>query len=366
MAVQAVGFGRLSLVGDLAMVSVQGLTLRFPGFALRKVTFQVLAGEYFVLLGPTGSGKTLLIESICGLHAPDGGSVYINGRNVTQMDPAERGIGYVPQDYALLPFKTVEDNIAFGLEARRLTDAEITARVEEMLDLLDIRELAGRYPRGLSGGERQRVALGRALAIQPALLLLDEPFSAIDEGMREDLGQEIRRLLRQLGITTIHICHSLEEAMRLGDSLAVIRDGEIVQTGMPTEILTRPTDLFTARFLRLPNMIHGEVRLENGHQTFFMGDIPVRTTEVTAGPATAVLPYEPMVVSRTRPADDPSRIVFSLMIMPSQSSAFRPELHLNGPAALTIPGIFPSAEWPAGQEVFVTLPREAIHILPGV
>lgn len=353
------------MVSEHPMVSVRGLCLRFPNFELRKVTFDVQAGEYFVLLGPTGSGKTLLIESLCGLHAPQAGEIRIAGRDVIRLDPSERGIGYVPQDYALLPFKTVEDNIAFGLEARRLPPQQIADRAGEMLDLLGIRHLAGRYPGKLSGGERQRVALGRALAIRPSVLLLDEPFSAIDEGMREELGQEIRQLLQQLGTTTIHICHSIEEAVRLGDRMAVMRDGCLVQAGAPREILTRPEDIFTARFLRLPNLVTGEVRVENGEKAFFAGEVRVPAGNLPEGPATAVLPFESMTLSRERPIPDPGIAVFAATVLTSFSQAFRPELRLDGDVSLTVPGIFPEDEWPPGREVYVALPCDSIHILSG-
>jgi len=194
------------------MLCIDGVTKRFPAFCLEDISLQIRQGEYFVLLGPTGSGKSSLMEMICGLRAPDAGTITVAGKDVTRLDPSKRQIGYVPQDYALLPFKTVSENIAFGLRARRLPTHEIHSRVDQMMDVLGIKPLAHRHPGKLSGGERQRVALARALVIGPAILMLDEPLSAIDEDMRDSLVNEIRRIHQRLETTTIHICHSLEEA----------------------------------------------------------------------------------------------------------------------------------------------------------
>ncbi|MBN1554595.1 MAG: ATP-binding cassette domain-containing protein [Phycisphaerae bacterium] len=217
------------------MLEVRNLSLRFPNFSLRRVGFSVAVGEYFVLFGPTGSGKTLLLELIAGLRRPDEGTVVINGVNRTFADPSVRRIGYVPQDLALIPFKTVWKNMAFGLSSRpfrpagksKRSDEGIRERIEEMLAMLKIEHLAQRMPSSLSGGEKQRVALGRALVVQPDLLLLDEPLSAVDENTGDVLMREIRALQRRLGITTLHICHRREEMRFLADRVGVLRDGEM-------------------------------------------------------------------------------------------------------------------------------------------
>ncbi len=352
------------MVTGAPMVSVRGLCVRVPQFALRNVAFTVQPGEYFVLLGPTGSGKTMLIETLCGLNTPRAGTVWIDGRDVTRLDPAQRNIGYVPQDYALLPFKTVHENIAFGLHARRLPKAEINARTAEMLALLNITHLARRFPGRLSGGERQRTALGRALAIHPSVLLLDEPFSAIDEGMREELGLDIRIVLQRVGATTLHICHNLEEAMRLGDRLAVMRDGAIVQVGTPVELLERPRNLFVARFLRLPNLSAGEVRADATGTAFYLGDTRLCDTLLPPGPAVAVIPQHAIALSHARPTATADRRCFATIIQPGLPRAIRPELRLAGEVTLTLPGIFPEADWPAGATVYVSFAPAALHLLP--
>ncbi len=217
------------------MLNVKNLSLRFPDFALDAVSFTVAHGEYFILFGPTGSGKTLLFELIAGIRRPDSGRIVIRGEDRTDADPADRRIGYVPQDFALIPFKTVWQNVAFGLYAKpfrptshgKTSEQVIHERVDAMLEKLGIARLAQRLPDGLSGGEKQRVALGRALVVQPDLLLLDEPLSAVDEQTGNTLMREIKTLQRTFDITTLHICHRKEEMEFLADRVAFIRSGII-------------------------------------------------------------------------------------------------------------------------------------------
>jgi len=207
------------------MIAVENLTVRSGAFTLRGVSFALAAGEYGVLMGRTGSGKTTLLEAVCGLKPVVAGSVRLHGRDVTRLKPAERGLGYVPQDGALFPTMTVREHLAFapdvrGWDARRTDD-----RVDELADLLGLRPLLGRRPQGLSGGEAQRVALGRALACRPGVLLLDEPLSALDEATREGMYGLLERVRRDTGVTVLHVTHSAGEARRLADRLLVLRDG---------------------------------------------------------------------------------------------------------------------------------------------
>ncbi len=245
------------------MLAVKDVTKSFPRFTLGKTSFTVAAGEYFVLFGPTGSGKTLLFELISGIGRPDTGSISIAGKDITSADPARRRIGYVPQDMALVPFKNVWQNVAFGLHspvfrprAGRDTwgagtiSGEIRRRVDEMLDMLKIRHLADRMPAHLSGGEKQRVALGRALVVRPDLLLLDEPLSAVDENTGNLLMREIKNLQQKSATTTLHICHRLEEMFFLGDRIAVLKEGRLLQTGAPDEICDNPANEFVAGMVR--------------------------------------------------------------------------------------------------------------------
>lgn len=212
------------------MIELESITWRAGSFRLEDVRLSIPTGSYGVLMGRTGSGKTTLLEIICGLRRPSGGRVRIGERDVTADPPAARGIGYVPQDGALFPTMTVREQLGFALQVRRQKSAEIAARVDQLATELGLTALLDRLPPYLSGGERQRVALGRALAARPKVLLLDEPLSAIDEELRDDLAALLRRVQREHGVTALHITHSRAEADLLADVLFRLVDGRVVET----------------------------------------------------------------------------------------------------------------------------------------
>lgn len=238
----------------MVTVSVQDLTIDLGEFHLRDVSIQVAAGSYYVLLGPTGAGKTVLIECIAGLHRPETGRVLLEGVDVTHLPPEDRSIGYVPQDYALFPHMTVAANIGFGLRVRRVSQSDIKEKVLELSRLLHIEGLLNRHPLTLSGGEKQRAALARALAISPKLLLLDEPLAAVDEGTRDRLCIELRDIQQTTGVTIIHVSHSFEETLALADQVGVMRDGAMAQSGTTQDIFRRPESRFVAEFTRSENI----------------------------------------------------------------------------------------------------------------
>jgi molybdate/tungstate transport system ATP-binding protein len=211
------------------MISVQDLVVQAGAFRLEKISFEVPNNEYGVLMGRTGCGKTTALEAICGLKKVSSGRIQINGRDITPLKPAARGIGYVPQDGALFTTMTVREHIAFPLIIRKWPADEIEQRVLELADLLGLKELLERKPQGLSGGEKQRVALGRALANHPDTLCLDEPLSALDEDTRDEMYVLLQMVQKRTGVTTLHITHSLKEAENLADRIYVFENGKVMR-----------------------------------------------------------------------------------------------------------------------------------------
>lgn len=207
------------------MIEFRDVTVRAGQFELSRVSFMVERGQYAVLMGRTGGGKSTLLEALCGLRVVTAGSVWLGGRDVTHADPADRGIGYVPQDLALFPSYSVREHLAFALKLRQATTKQIDERIREISELLGIAKLLSRGTKGLSGGEAQRVALGRALSFHPSVLLLDEPLSALDEETREEMHILLKEVQRQTGVTTLHVTHSLHEAETLSDRTFVLEHG---------------------------------------------------------------------------------------------------------------------------------------------
>jgi len=236
------------------MIEISNLSGELGEFRLRDINLQVDEAEYLVILGPTGAGKTVLLEYVVGIHRPRQGTILVEGQDITGLDIEERNIAYVPQDYALFPNMNVEKNIAFGLAARRVKQRTIDETVERILTALGIEHLRFRMPLNLSGGEKQRVALGRAMATGPKLVLLDEPLSALDESLRSSMARELRRIQKTLNGTFIHICHNFEEAADVADRIAVMNQGRLVQTGTLEEIMRNPKNEFVTRFLKTQNI----------------------------------------------------------------------------------------------------------------
>ncbi len=242
---------------DEILLRMEGIELRLGKFELNIPEFILRPGEYFVLVGETGAGKTIFLETILGLVAPSSGRVVFGGRLLDGVPPEERGMGYVPQDYALFPHMDVFGNIAYALRLRDVDEAGIKDLVSQTASKLGIEELLQRDVLTLSGGERQRVALARALVLSPALLLLDEPLGALDESTRSRLAGELRRIQRESGTTFLHVTHDLDEACEVADRIAIMHEGRIVQVDTPEHILCRPRDLWVARFVRCLNMLEG-------------------------------------------------------------------------------------------------------------
>jgi putative spermidine/putrescine transport system ATP-binding protein/putrescine transport system ATP-binding protein len=274
---------------------------------IRNVSFELAKGEIAALLGPSGCGKTTTLRSIAGFVQPNAGTVSINGRDVTSKPPFERDFGILFQDYALFPHLTVAENVAYGLKHRNYKEKAHSDRVGEMLALVRMQSFSARYPSQLSGGQKQRVALARALAPNPAILLLDEPLSALDASVRGELQAELKQLLRDVGITSVVVTHDHEEAAVLADKVLLMDKGEIVQSGPPIDMYDRPQSQFAAEFLGDVNWLHAglldvsgtaarlrlsngqilKVQVANGNQALLGGDvlIGIRPERLTLGPA---------------------------------------------------------------------------------
>src|SRR5512139_376238 len=228
--------------------------------AVSHVSLEIHDGELFTLLGPSGCGKTTILRLIGGFHNPDGGDVLFGGKSVTGVPPYERNIGMVFQNYALWPHMTITNNIAYGLRLKKFSRSEIDQSISRVLKLVNLTGLGDRYPGQLSGGQQQRVALARALVLNPDVLLLDEPLSNLDAKIRIQVRAEIRKLQRDLGITTIYVTHDQEEALTLSDRIAVIDHGKMQQLGSPRSLYAKPENPFVADFIGINNLIPGEVR----------------------------------------------------------------------------------------------------------
>jgi len=289
------------------MIKVDDLTFSVGNFSLNRISLHVEQGEHFVILGPTGAGKTLLLECLCGLSRIAAGRIEIGGADVTGLEPRERGIGYLPQDYALFPFKTVAQNIAFGLEAHGEPGKVVRARVAEVMDLLEIAHLAQRFPRNLSGGEKQRVALARALAIGPRALLLDEPVSALDEQTRDGLCRELKRLQRKTATTTIHVCHNFAEMLAVADRVAVLNEGRVIQVGEPRDILEHPRNRVVARFVQAANIFEARASTDGDLTRLICRQGHTFYSKATAeGNVAFIIRPESICLSRDRPAAIPT------------------------------------------------------------
>lgn len=276
--------------------------------ALDGVDLEIRRGEFFSLLGPSGCGKTTLLRLLAGFEAPDAGRVLIGGKDMAGVPPYERPVNTVFQNYALFPHMTVAGNIAFGLRMKGLSQGEIRKKVAWALELVDLLGLEGRYPRELSGGQKQRVALARALVLEPQVLLLDEPLSALDLKLRQELRVELMQLQRRLGTTFVFVTHDQEEALVMSDRIAVMRAGRVEQVGLPDEVYERPKNRFVADFLGRSNLLParphplgaetplGPLRLKSPLEREAL--LVIRPEKIRLYPKGATPPRENLVVAR--------------------------------------------------------------------
>ncbi|MBB1153558.1 ABC transporter ATP-binding protein [Amycolatopsis dendrobii] len=275
-------------------VEFRGVSVHFGATqALAPLDLSVARGETLALLGPSGSGKSTALKALAGFLRPSAGRVLLDGQDVTDLPPHRRGLGVVVQSYALFPHQRVADNVAFGLKARKTRRADVPKRVGEVLELVGMSEYARRYPRELSGGQQQRVALARALAIRPNVLLLDEPLSALDAALREDMVAELLRLRAELPDTTlIYVTHDQSEALALADRIAVLRDSRLVELGPCEQLYRRPATEFTASFLGAANLIPVELVRADGS----VATVRLAGRELSAEPSGTLQPERPVAL----------------------------------------------------------------------
>jgi putative spermidine/putrescine transport system ATP-binding protein len=279
----------------MARLQLDRVTKRYGDFhAVRDVTLDIPDGGFLVLLGPSGCGKTTTLRIIAGFVEPTVGRVHFAGRDVTDLPPWKRNAGLVFQSYALFPHLTAAENIAFGLEMRRVSRSEIATRVAEALRLVRLDALGERLPRQLSGGQQQRVALARALVFRPDVLLLDEPLSNLDAKLRQEVRLEIRELQRQLGLTTVMVTHDQEEALAMADRLVVMNEGTVRQIGTQKDLYERPADRFVAGFVGRSTFLEGKISAPGMFRTG--GGLNIKCVGGTPGPASLALRPERIII----------------------------------------------------------------------
>jgi molybdopterin-binding protein len=302
------------LPGRKGLIAIKNLKVNLGDFLLQNINLDVESGEYFIILGPTGAGKSVLLEALAGLFPVLGGEVWIDGREITRLSPEKRGIGIVYQDQALFPHLSVEGNIAFGLKLRKYPKQEIKEKVDGMAEIVGIAHLLDRSPTTLSGGEKQRVALARTLVTEPEVLLLDEPLSALDPETREGMQQELREIHRRIKVTIIHVTHDFEEAVALGHRVAVLNDGCIAQVGAPEEILRQPSSEFVARFALSRNVFSGKTVGEgDGYATVDIGGAKLTAITESRGEVRLSLRPEDIIISK-EPIQSTARNCFQGMV----------------------------------------------------
>ncbi len=347
------------------MIQVKKLCVELGDFQLKDIELTVDEGEYFIVLGPTGAGKTVLLESIAGLYPVKSGQIWLRGKEVTRLEPEKRNISIVYQDHALFPHLSAAENILFGLKIQRRPKQELVRILDWISDLLGIAHLLDRSPDTLSGGERQKVALARALSNKPEVLLLDEPLSALDPETREGVQKELRQLHNQLKVTTIHVTHDFEEAIAMGDHIAVLGEGGIKQVGTPEQIFHQPNSEFVARFAMVRNIFTGEVvERDDGSIVFGTEDTELVVVTDLRGKSHASVRPEDILIS-PEPLHSSARNSFRGTITHIADRGSTLYLTVNLPPdfiCLVTRRSLEEMRLAEGQRVYITFKASAVHI----
>lgn len=348
------------------MIRAEEISFNIGTFEMQRLSIDIAEGEYFILLGPPGSGKTIFLECLCGLKKISSGRICIDGCDVTKLEPRRRGIGYVPQDYALFPHLSVEQNISFGLRAHGYAETNIT----ETADLLGIKHLLPRNIDGLSGGEKQRIALARALVLKPKILLLDEPVCALDEVTRQQVCAQLSDIQRRLGLTTVHVSHNLEEAFSVADRAAILHDGLLQQVGTLDELLRKPKSEFVARFMRCENIFCAEVigRGAGDLQTSIkFGNVELEIAGRHSGKLMLMIRPEDLIVRPGAHYSAKSKNVIRAKLIRSRDCGGYVRVYLDGPVSLVAHmthATFAELQGTHQSDVVAELDLKSIHILP--
>lgn len=350
------------------MLKIKDLSLKLGNFSMHGVNFSVNQGEYFVLLGMSGAGKSVLLQVISGLIQPGSGSISLNGRDITREKVQKRGVGLVFQDAALFPHMSVFANIAYPLRSKGFDRNTITRRVESLAHVANVSHLLERYPKNLSGGELQRVALARAMALEPRCLLLDEPLSSLDVTLRRELRQLLREINRK-GQTVIHVTHDYEEAAMLADRIGVVENGTVVQTGTPEEVFMHPGSEFVANFAGIRNFFEGELIAGDSFLRKFRmpgKEIYILTGEPT-GKGFVTLRGEDITLSRS-PSDSSAANSFKGIV--TSVDPFGPAVEVTVDAGIRLCALVSresaeGMELSPGSGVWVSFKASAVKFIPG-
>jgi len=351
------------------VIRLEEVRVRLGGFVLEDVSLAVPAGGYGLIIGPTGSGKTTLLEAIAGHEPLERGRIILRDQNVTRASPESRRVGFVYQHYHLFPHLTVEENIGYGL--RHATVAARAERVAELADSLGLIPLLPRSVRGLSGGEQQRIALARALAPRPTILLLDEPFAAVDPATRRVLRRELRTLHEREGITTLQVTHDFEDAMRLGDVVAVLADGRIAQAGTPESVFRYPNSAFVAEFIGTGTVLRGTVERSGPGARFAArfrsNGLDLEVVAEREGAAYAVIRPADLLVSRTITQAPAPRNRFDATVTRVERGSAVALVHLDAGGTALLAAVMTTTaeelELAPGERVAVAIKATAIHLI---
>ena len=341
-------------------VRMEGLSRHYgPVVALDRLDLTLQPGELIVLLGPSGCGKTTTLRLLAGLEDADIGQIFVGGKDITRLPASKRDMGMVFQAYSLFPHMTVRQNVAFGLRLRRVGAAQRDQRAMDMLDLVGLAEQATRYPHQLSGGQQQRVALARALAIEPQVLLLDEPLSALDAKVRAQLRDEIRRIQLEVGITTLFVTHDQEEALAIADRVGVMREGHIEQLAPPTEVYSRPATSFVAEFVGLSNRLSGEVR--DGNVIVRGFTLPLVERETPDGQVVALVRPEAVTLA-SDDAPESGALVGTVIAVTFLGATSRVTVDLGDTTVLAQLSTADATALPAGSRVALTIRPDPVLV----